>query len=453
MAQYCGVHVIRRGRLAGVAALLCAAAVAITVSGPARSAAPPPITRPTVPPPAAACPSAVRGLGRIAYVARGQLDVVDLEPSCEVRRVASGRTWSPQFSPNGRWLAYSQHPPDHSGSPLLVLAGGGRAYTPLGRGIKTWWWARRGATLYGVNRRGQLVRARPGSRAQVVARGATAFAGAAGVSPDGGQVATDSSGCIPPGFTLDTVAVRTGVPHVAVDQPKSLSTFAGWSPDGRWLLYWSRSMCSASLSADGWPVDAVPVSGGRAPSRAIRHMLLFPDFLTWCGRRLIAASTPDRETQLGSKLVATGPPGWHQRTIASARRLSWVSPTCAPSGSILAAAAGARATDPGFGAQHRSIWLLTPAGKVVRQLTAPPVNDLSDEAPRFSRDARWILFVRTHVIAVGTSAISRDTLELVPAARSGPAATIPIASFSSNDFSFYDHFQWPSEIAWSAAAG
>ena len=314
-----------------------------------------------------------------------------------------------------------------------------------------WWWAPGGATLYGVNRRGQLLRARPTGVDRVVAGGSSAFAYAVGLSPAGRQVVTDDSGCIPTGFSLDTVSVRTGAVHVATKQPKSLSTFAGWSRDGRWLLYWARSMCSASLSADGWPLDAVPARGGR-PVRAVRHMLLFPDLMSWCGGRLIAASTPSRETQLGGKLVATAPPTWHQRVIAPSPRLSWVSPTCAHSGSILAAAAGPSSTNAQFGFQHRSIWLLTPSGRVLRDLTAPPRPGLSDEAPLFSRDGKWLLFVRTSIVTRGTATSSHDTLALVPAARTGPAATTLIASFTSNDFSFYDHFQWPSEIAWSAAA-
>jgi hypothetical protein len=212
-------------------------------------------------------------------------------------------------------------------------------------------------------------------------------------------------------------------------------------------------MCSASLSADGWPLDAVSASGTRRPVRAVGHMLLYPDYLTWCGGRLIAASTPSRETQLGSRLLVTGPPAWHERTITSGNHLSWVSPTCAPSGSMLAAAAGRSSTDAGFGLQHRAIYLLSPTGTVLRRLTAPPDSDLSDEAPAFSRSGRWLLFVRSRISSVGTSSFSHDTLELVPVARHGPpATTIPVASFASNDFSFYDHFSWPSEIAWSAAA-
>jgi len=452
------VRLIRWGRLLGLAGLLCAVAAVIDAGRTAPATGPGPVTiRVAASGPPPTCPHAVRDLGRIAYLARGRLDVIDLR-SCRIRRVAGRAAWSPQFSPDGRWLAYSRHQPDHSGSPVVVPAGGGPERSPLGAGITTWWWAPSGATLYGVNHRGQLLRARVGrvrirgGRVRVLAGGATSFADAAGVSPDGRQVVTDSSGCIPPGFALDTVTVRTGAAHVAASSKNDLSTFAGWSPDGRWLLYWARSMCSASLSADGWPLAAAPVSGAHAPVRAVSHMLLFPDYLTWCGGRLIAASTPSRETQLKSKLVATGPPDWHQRTIAPGTPLSWVSPTCAPSGSLLGAAAGRSSTNAGFGFQHRSVYLLWPGGHVLRRLTTPPGANRSDEAPQFSRDGRWVLFVRTLIVAVGTTNFSGDTLELVPAARSGPAVTIPITSFTSNDFSFYDHFSWPSEIAWSAGA-
>ena len=256
------------------------------------------------------------------------------------------------------------------------------------------------------------------------------------------------SRCVPPESELDTIGVPGGARQVALRRSGGQATFADWSPDGRWLLYWAASQCSSSLAADGWPLKTVPAGGGGKPVTAVTHMLLFPDYLTWCGRRLIAAAGPSRETQRDSELVATGPPSWHQRTIGPASRLSWVSPACAPSGALLAAAAGPNTENAGFGVEHRSIWLLRPDGTVLRQLTSPPTRDLSDEAPRFSRDGRWLLFVRTHVVTVGRSAISRDTLELVPAAATGPATPVPLVAFSSNDFSYYDHFDWPSEIDW-----
>ena len=42
--------------------------------------------------------------------------------------------------------------------------------------------------------------------------------------------------------------------------------------------------------------------------------------------------------------------------------------------------------------------------------------------------------------------ISRDTIEVVRADGHGTAD--PIINFTSNDFSYYDYFDWPSEIDW-----
>jgi hypothetical protein len=99
-----------------------------------------------------------------------------------------------------------------------------------------------------------------------------------------------------------------------------------------------------------------------------------------------------------------------------------------------------------FGLQHRSIWLLGRGGRAIRRLTLPPAGDLSDEAPRFSHDGRWVLFVRTQVVTVGYTNSSRDMIELVRA--SGTGAVVPVVGFTSGDFSYYDHFDWPDEIAW-----
>jgi dipeptidyl aminopeptidase/acylaminoacyl peptidase len=389
--------------------------------------------------PLLSCPAEVRGLGWIAFTARARLELVDLH-ACRVRQVATGVAAGARFSPDGRWLAYSR---SGAGSPAVVRVSGGAARSPLGAGIVSWWWAPAGELLYGVNHRGQLLAAAPGGPARVAAAGAI-VTGAVGLSPNGRLLAISTSRCLPARSELDTVDVATGARRVAINRPHAEATFAGWSPDGRWLLYWAQAQCSASLSADGWPLDTVPAPGGRQPSRAVAHMLLYPDFLSWCGRTLIAATGPSRETQLDSRLVATGPPSWRPRTIAPASHLSWVSPDCSPSGTLLAAAAGPNTQDSEFGAQHRSIWLLAPGGRVVRRLTTPAPK-LSDEAPRFSRSARWILFVRTQV----RRASSLDTLELVPAARSGAASTVPLVRFTSGDISFYDHFSWAQEIDWS----
>lgn len=408
--------------------------------------------------PASACPRAARGLGIVAVVTRGRVEVMDLA-SCRTRVVARvgvtspvGRVNSPvvHFLGGGRWLVYATTAANGSlRGPFVVPVTGGRARAPLGSGLVAFTWTPAGLRLYGITTRGELVSASLTGGRVVVTRGlgtgATGFRSVA-VSPDGRFAAVDVSRCgEAPSAELLRVDLRRGAVRTVLRQTGRFDTLAGWSPDGRWLLYWPQGICSSSLAADGFPLYAVASGGGGRPVRPVAHMLLYPDFLTWCGTRLIAASTPDRETELDSRLVRTDPRSWRQRVIDGARPLSWVSPSCSPSGRFLVAAAGANRRIS-FGAEHRSVYLLRPDGAIVRRLTRPAAADVSDEAPRFSRDGRWVLFVRSRVVTAGTSASSRDTLELVRA--SGVGGAVPLLSFTSNDSSYYDHFEWPTEVDW-----
>lgn len=409
--------------------------------------------------PASTCPRAVRGLGMVAVAARGRVEVMDLA-TCRTRVLARvsvtspvGRANSPvvHFLGNGRWLVYATTAANGSlRGPFVVPVTGGRARAPLGSGLVAFTWAPDGSRLYGITGGGELVSAAPTGGRRVVAAGlgtsTSITTQSLAISPDGRAAAVDISRCGAATATeLTTVDLRTGGVRTALRQTGQYATLAGWSPDGRWLLYWPQSICSASLAADGFPLYAVAAGGGGHPVRAVAQTLLYPDFLTWCAGRLIAASTPDRETELDGKLVQSGPPAWRQRTIDNARPLSWVSPSCSTSGRWLVAAAGANRQIP-FGTEHRSVYLLRPDGAPVRRLSQPGAADLSDEAPRFSRDGGWVLFVGSRVVTVGTSAYSRDTIELVRA--SGAGTAVPVFSFTSGDFSYYDHFDWPAEIDW-----
>lgn len=416
------------------------AALAVVGYATAVQGAPAPGT-PRAPAPAfGSCPSSVRGLGLIAFAAQGRLEVVDLA-DCTITTLAKGAAGDVRFSADQRWLAFSRtvayRPPAVPRARPWAAAcwrGHGRARgrfctastalascspgAPEGK-CRCW-----RAVSKRRTRRAPRSCPRPmDASSRSTARSARARRTSSTRSRSGAGRAGSRS------------RARTARPP-----------FSGWSPDGRWLLYWQNGLCSASIAADGLALKAAPASGAARPRTAIGHMLLYRDYLSWCGRRLIAAVTPSRETQLHSALVETGPPAWRQRTIQQGSRLSWVSPACSPSGKLLAAAAGPSTQDSEFGVEHRSIWLLARDGKVVRQLTSPPASRLSDEAPRFSRDGRWILFVRSGVRPNG----SRDTIELMPVDAAG--APVAIVEFKSGDFSYYDHFDWPTEIAWSAAA-
>jgi Tol biopolymer transport system component len=390
----------------------------------------------------------------IAFAARGHLELLNLA-TCRVRVLADVSATDVRFSPDGRWLAYSPLVDDGTtpAGMFVVSVHGGPVRTPLGAGVQAWSWAPTGDRLYGVTSDGSLVSSSPTGQRRTVTTGLgrvtpTMFGLSFGLSPDGARAVVDSFCSPQPVGELDLIDLRTGARRVII-RPGEPVVVAGFSPDGRWLLFWPDEQCSGSIAADGMPLEALPVTGGK-PVMAVKHMLLYPDFLSWCGRRLIAAAGPSRETQLDSKLVATGPPTWRQRTIELASKLSWVSPACAPSGKLLAAAAGANLEDAGFGIEHRSIWLLRPSGAIVRRLTQPPARDLSDEAPRFSRDGRWVMFVRSRLVffrtRAGWSGVSKSMIELAPTNGSGGA--VSVIRFTGNDVSYYDHFDWPDEIDW-----
>ena len=403
------------------------------------------------------CPRSVRRLGLIAFVARGRLELIDLA-RCRVSVRRARGAGEVRFSPDGRWVAYGGLASGglataNPSGPTVISVGGGAPRAPLGAGVLSWTWGPSGAVLYGITSDGALVSATPDGSRRVVAADVVPisddyYGEPLTLSPDGQLAAVDRSRCGSGAVgELDTVDVHTGALTVAVRRPGESYTFAGWSPDGRWLLFWVANQCSGSLAADGWPLDAVPAAGG-APVRVMPHMLLYDDFLTWCGSDLIAASGPDRQSNQDSKLVSAALHGWRRRTIEPAGALSWVSPACAPGGRRLVAAAGPNSGMARFGIEHRSIWLLRAGtGARVRKLSAPPASDLSDEAPRFSRDGRWVMFVRSRVLAgSGFGDQSQDTIELVRT--SGAGGAVPIVSFTSEDVSYYDHFDWPYEVDW-----
>jgi Tol biopolymer transport system component len=276
------------------------------------------------------CPRVLRGHGMVAVGARWQVKLVDLA-TCRAPVLTRIDAIDVRFSADGRWLAYSRQ----AGAPgtaytasaglFVVSVRGGRERSPLGRGVVAWSWSPKGDRLYGITTGGSLVSASPTGARQVITAhlgsGLAAFP-ALGISPNGRRAVVDRSRCGTSAVgELDTIDLATGARTVVLRQPKEPLIFAGFSPDGRWLLFWPDELCSASLAADGMPLQALPATGG-TPVTAVGHTLLYPDFLTWCGQRLLAAAGPDRETQTASRLVVTAPPTWRQRTIDPARRLS-----------------------------------------------------------------------------------------------------------------------------------
>src|ERR1019366_2135396 len=195
-----------------------------------------------------------------------------------------------------------------------------------------------------------------------------------------------------------TLLFRLAKPEIA---PPWLS---GFSPDGRWLLAWEDSQNSASLAADGVPLIAFPVNGGKAVAVG-NGTLIYGHVVSWGPDTLLAyvLNRGGRQVTLGDRINFAGPPPqWPVGTPppgpGARAHLSFVSPACSPPGLnlfMVAAAAGPVTQDLPFGHEHRTIWLLSYTGGNWNPLEPPPPKGSSDELPHWSSDGHWIAFIRT----------------------------------------------------------
>jgi hypothetical protein len=224
--------------------------------------------------------------------------------------------------------------------------------------------------------------------------------------------------------------VRESYRVVPAGAPGPLALLA-WSSDSRWLLFYVDPVGSASIAADGIEVLAISVHGG-PPARVVR-MLAYTDYVTWCGRRLVATAGLSRLATENKRLVVAAPPVWRPRRLVRAPLRAWGSVACAPNGKTLVAQSQAVSHDAHFFATRWSLWSVGLDGSRTR-LTKPPPRS-ADESPRWSRDGRSLLFVRSRQ---GTG-----RLYLRHAGRvAGPLANL------GYDLGYYGHHDWWWNADW-----
>jgi dipeptidyl aminopeptidase/acylaminoacyl peptidase len=374
-------------------------------------------------------------LGSIAFVRDGALAVVDLR-NCRTRVLVPANVVGPlQFSADGRYIAFGGGFVPTGGGPVRRTPAPG-VWSPKAELLVTPT-ARGGAQLFSPD--GTMQRLIPDGW------GASSFA----FSPDGVSLAVSRS-LFPKGrppyhqeiwlFDLKSGA-RRKLFRVRGDAPAS-PKLAAFSPSGRWLVFWEE--IGASLDADGAPLLAVPVAGGRAVLISPRQ-LIYRDFMTWCGNRLVfVLNHGGRQVTLGDGIAATAPPQWHVQTILRAGgRTSWNSVACpaAQGREKLVVAGGPSSGDSPFGHEHRSLWLLHPrrgAKPALLSHTVPPAGE-TDELPMWSRDGRWILFVRTK----GAGAVGK--LYAIDPVRDKLVGPITGVGRTGN---YYGAYGWSNQIDW-----
>lgn len=389
-------------------------------------------------------------LGTVAFLRGGALNLLDLN-GCRTRVLVRSHATGPvQFSFDGRYVAF------HGG---FVSARGGHVVRTVGAGTwSTGTWSPTSDVLVVGTKQGGLVLMTPGRPTRRLLPdgwGVLTFA----FAPNGRTLAVSRSRFKTPNTPASKwhqeiwlIDVRTGAKHMIFKlKPPALAPawLQGFSPDGRWLLFWEDSYNSASLAADGLPLVALPVTGGE-PIR-ITGELHYSDFMTWCGNSFVyVIDHGGREVTLGDGIAVTKPPLWRSQTVLPARgKTSWNSVACpsaaaaARGGGGLVVAGGPTNDDSPFGQEHRSLWMVAPqSGARPQRLTQTvPPKGQTDELPMWSGDGRWILFVRTKPggIAAGGSLYALDPF--------GGNLVGPVANIGATG-NYYGSYSWPYQLDW-----
>jgi hypothetical protein len=203
----------------------------------------------------------------------------------------------------------------------------------------------------------------------------------------------------------------------------------GWSGDDRWIFFAIDPGSSSSIAADGLILRVVSRRGGEV--HPIATMLAYPDYLTWCGGRLVFTGGHDRIATNTKRLLVASPPDWRARPLVTAPGRAWGSIACSADGRSVVAQSQRQSTDAGFFATRWALWRVGLDGARTR-LTSPPAGS-SDDSPRFSPDGRTLYFVR-----------SKQGHGSLYALR-GSRVIGPILSLGYQ-LGFYGHRNWPYAV-------
>jgi hypothetical protein len=333
---------------------------------------------PTPTPMAPACPTArVAGstrLGELAWVRDGVLFLLELESCKERTLVQTGAAPPVRFSHDGRWIAF--------GEGTIVGAAGGAVQSPLGQ-LSAWQWSPTTNLLAGVTPGGGVGLVGPAEAPRMLLPDGTE-AGHLAFSPNGRSLAIDVGG-----DRVDVVDVAGGSAvtiYRVTPGTNAPPEVAAWSPDGRWVLFFSRFP-----GKEGVPLNAAPAEGG-AWANVFDPVLPYGDFLTWCGDQLVLSGGAEKVPSEGNQILLSGPPRWRFHNLSDDFSRSWIWPSCSPNGRWVVATATPNRPEipPGDGA--RSMWLLSTDGARDARLTRAAKT--AYELPRWSEDGRFLLVVR-----------------------------------------------------------
>ncbi|OGO07761.1 MAG: hypothetical protein A2Y61_02295 [Chloroflexi bacterium RBG_13_60_13] len=384
------------------------------------------------------------GLGKVAYSLDGEVYVKALPDGEPQRVLADGVSYVPRWSPSGEWLLFQR------GSTYWVMRSDGSDQHKV-RGFLAAWAPRDDRLAYRSDGGPVAVEKADGSdRRELTVPDGTLMG--LSWSPDGRwlayveEIRNDS----PFGRYAKLGVIGADGGGDSVDLYESTDSgivLAGWSPDGRYVLFWLAMQFSGSLMADGLPLQSIPASGGEL-RELIRGLVGSEMWSAAPGGETIAMTDGGgREAWTGKRIavvdVATG-----DVSELTGPEMASVAPSWSADGTRIAFVSQPdRGPDVGMGSggfapalRDRRIWVMGADGSDKRQLTDDP--QYRDESPLWSRDGSQILFARL-------DAEGQASLWLVPSGGGDPRLVVGALGLSDEGpLDYYGSIGWDGIFDW-----
>ena len=398
-------------------------------------------------------PTPTPGLGKLAYVQGGDIWVKAL-PDGEPRRLTTdGRNRGPRWSPSGQWLAFRKG--DYQ---VWLMRDDGSDVHALndGRTVGAFAWAPEEDRLayVGGEEDLQAVNADGTGQAVLVPQNPSERIGPIAWSPDGAWIAYEWRGQKP-----KQPLTSQGLKKVLADGGELIELYtsgaptrgeallAGWSGDGRFLLFWQGDMLSASILADGVPLYALPAEGGM-PVRLDEAVLFYSDFVApqpVAGKQVAVITGAYRGAWTHKALRIVLPASGEGEPLTPSDQAA-SSPTWSPDGQHIAYIAMPDQGDlvggepARQGLMQRRLWVANATGEPqARQLTKDP--SYRDERPLWSTDGNYILFARLN-------AGNQASLWVIPATGGEPQQVVKELTPAPEWFGYYGHVDWDDLFDW-----
>ncbi|MDI7276108.1 MAG: hypothetical protein QME94_09015 [Anaerolineae bacterium] len=399
-----------------------------------------------------ATPRSESALGSLAYVLAGDIWVRNLPDGDPVRLTSDGGNSSPRLSHSGRWVAFLK-------GQALWLARADASAPPLAlapEGCLAFGWSPVADRLGYVSGRGGLLVRDVATDEDLVLAGE----GEAKLSverfawdPSGRWLACQAveaggSGAGPSRQVLRILGAdgQAGTDLVVATSPlQDGILLAGWSGDGRHVLFWQGPR-SASIAADGLVLQSVPATGGEVRTLAVT-MLPYGDLLATSppSDRLGLVVGSGRETWKHKNLVVMSATGEAARQLDAPGQVP-ASASWSPAGRLIAYSAmpapelePVRLDQIDQALAGRRIWVVAEDGTGRLQLTDDP--EYRDERPLWSADGQHILFVRIWQ--------GRASLWLMRSDGSQPREVVPEIGASADWYGAFGLVPWEELYDWS----